>query len=243
MEPSGHRNGPRGSVTASSGRGDFLPAFRFRALAPYYDFTLGLTMPERRFREALLDAAALPPGARALDAGCGTGDLLCRLKRRFPDVSAEGADADPVILELARAKARKHGLEIAFRVADLRAAPYPDAAFDAVFCTLVFHLLAPEDKPAALRELWRVLKPGGAAYVSDFGRSPGRFFNPANWALRGFYSLRTTGEMFAGKFPELAAASPFGSAEETGAYRTLYGRLALWRLKKREEKTAIKRSG
>jgi ubiquinone/menaquinone biosynthesis C-methylase UbiE len=53
--------------------GGYLPALRFRSLTRFFDPLVGLAMPERRFKEAVIEQAAPRPGQRVLDIGCGTG--------------------------------------------------------------------------------------------------------------------------------------------------------------------------
>ena len=60
--------------------GDFIPALRFGALTRFYDPVVRLTTRERRVKQALVEAAAVPAGATVLDLGCGTGTMTVWLK-------------------------------------------------------------------------------------------------------------------------------------------------------------------
>jgi ubiquinone/menaquinone biosynthesis C-methylase UbiE len=122
----------------------------------------------------LVDLADLRPGERVLDVGCGTG-VVARLaaERVGPDGSVAGADPSPGMLEVAREAAQTAAIPISWYETSAEAMPLPDAAFDVVFCQVALQFVA--DKPAALREMRRVLAPGGRVYVST--PSPGPFFD------------------------------------------------------------------
>ena len=99
----------------------------------------------------------LPNGAKLLDVGCGTGNLLRRLGSRFVC-----AGCDPAEEMLQRARARNPGVEL--KVAPAEKLPFEDDHFDVVLCIEVMRYLA--DPRTALRELARVLRPGGLALVT-----------------------------------------------------------------------------
>ncbi|GAB4325863.1 MAG: methyltransferase domain-containing protein [Dehalococcoidia bacterium] len=122
----------------------------------------------------------LRPGMRVLDAGCGPGTITTGLARIVAPGEVIGIDAAEAVLDDARAHARRSGVQnVRFERANVYELPYDDATFDAAFAHQVLqHLSRPVD---ALREMKRVLRPGGLAGVrdSDYGtmtwwpRSPG----------------------------------------------------------------------
>ena len=139
--------------------------------ARYYDLlawvlTLGC---ERAFRERLVELARLEPGEMVLDVGCGTGTLAVAAKRR---VSASGAvyaiDASPEMIERAKRKSVKAGMDVVFQTAVVEALPFPDASFDAVLSTLRLHHLPRPAREQCAREMHRVLKPRGRVLAVDF---------------------------------------------------------------------------
>jgi SAM-dependent methyltransferase len=105
-------------------------------------------------------AARLPPGpARILDAGCGTGGLIRRLAPRRPKWQWTGVDVSPLACELARERGATDVYE-----ASVTALPFRDGEFAAVVSAdVLYHL---EDDEAALREMARVLRPGGIAVIN-----------------------------------------------------------------------------
>lgn len=117
-----------------------------------------LTLP---LAGAVLDAARVAPGTRLLDAGCGAGLLLVLARLREARVS--GLDASAALLAIARERLPEADL----REGDLESLPFPDAGFDAV--TAVNSVFYASDMPTAMRELVRVVRPGGRVVVSAWG--------------------------------------------------------------------------
>jgi len=110
---------------------------------------------------AALDAARVTRGTRLLDAGCGAGLVALLATLRGATVSA--LDASAALLAIARE--RLPGADV--RAGDLEALPYPDGAFDAVVAVNSVFFAA--DLPAAMRELARVVRPGGRVVVTTWG--------------------------------------------------------------------------
>ncbi|MFC8921836.1 class I SAM-dependent methyltransferase [Cellulosimicrobium sp. NPDC057127] len=111
-------------------------------------------------RPAMIELAGDVRGRRILDAGCGSGPLTAALRDRGAVMT--GFDGSPAMVELAR---RRLGEDVPLHVADLaQPLPFADGAFDDVVASLVLHYL--EDWTAPLRELRRVLAPGGRLIMS-----------------------------------------------------------------------------
>jgi ubiquinone/menaquinone biosynthesis C-methylase UbiE len=122
---------------------------------PYFD---SFTYSRLKLEQVLVrHLDGLPDGARLLDVGCGTGDLLRRLGGRF-----ECAGCDPAGEMLEHARAANPAVELA--VAPAEALPFEDGRFDVALLIEVVRYL--DDPRPALRELTRVLRPGGLALVT-----------------------------------------------------------------------------
>jgi SAM-dependent methyltransferase len=121
----------------------------------------------RALHARLLDRVgrlALPPGARLLDAGCGTGGLLARLAAMRPDLDLQGLEYDAEAAGLARGKLL--GRDPArLQVGSVNAMPYPDQQFDVIVSADVLSHAA-VDETSALNEFHRCLKPGGTLLLN-----------------------------------------------------------------------------
>jgi SAM-dependent methyltransferase len=155
-------------ITVSESRRPFVPGMGVDWLLPIYDpFTrlLGLDVARRD----LLLQADLRSGHRILDVGCGTGALTVLAKRLFPQIEVFGLDPDAKALARAARKARRAGANIRFDRGFADALDYPDASFDRVFSSFMFHHLERHEKERMLGEIRRVLRPGGTLHLLDFG--------------------------------------------------------------------------
>lgn len=108
-----------------------------------------------------LDAVFAAQAPAVLDAGCGTGGLILRLRAARPAWRYAGIDFMPLACELAR---RRCGAEVEVREASVTALPFADGSFDAVVSADV---ICQVDNPgAAVAEFFRVLRPGGRVVVN-----------------------------------------------------------------------------
>lgn len=151
----------------------------FDRIAPTYDFlnhvlSLGQDFAWRRKVAELLDDRK---GLRVADLATGTGDLLIALLRHRQDLAgAAGLDISEPMLNVCRQKLRRGGFadRVTLYCADVAASPFADGAFDAV--TMGFGIRNTPDVRATLREILRILKPGGAALILEFSLPRNRVF-------------------------------------------------------------------
>ncbi|MEO0758632.1 MAG: class I SAM-dependent methyltransferase [Cyanobacteria bacterium J06648_16] len=136
----------------------------FNRWAPFYDSPL-TTVFYQAVHTRLIESITLPPHANVLDLGCGTGKLLRRLLKERPDLTATGIDFSAEMLTQAQ-RQNPDPERLTYVQGRTEALPLPDAQFDAAFCTISF--LHYPDPVAVLRDVRRVLKPGGQFHLADY---------------------------------------------------------------------------
>lgn len=116
----------------------------------------------------LLRAAALKPGTRVLDVACGTGVVTRAAAEQVgPAGSVTGIDVAPDMIAVAKT-VPAGGAPITWQEADAASLPLPDEFYDVGFCQMGIMFM--EDRAGALRELHRVLTPGGRVVINTPGR-------------------------------------------------------------------------
>jgi ubiquinone/menaquinone biosynthesis C-methylase UbiE len=203
----------------------FLPAAGHDWLLPLYD-PLNRLLGEERIKGPLVEQAALQPGHRILDIGCGTGSVTLLAKHRQPGADVLGLDPDPKALARARAKAERAGLDVHFEQGFASELPFEDASFDRALSSMMLHHLSPEEKAAALRELARVVVPGGSVHVLDFGPARGRL---AKLLAHMIHRADEIAENLADAIPGQLRGAGFDDAAEITFRKTLIGTLCYYR--------------
>ncbi len=159
----------------------------FGRIAPRYDLlnhllSLDVDKMWRRRVAKKYSAILRDSNARVLDLCCGTGDLAFAFRKQAPQgAEITGSDFVPEMLVRARAKAAASGAKVDFVEADALALPFAEESFDLVSCAFGFRNLANYER--GLREIHRVLKPGGSVAILEFAEPPGKLFG----ALYRFY--------------------------------------------------------
>jgi ubiquinone biosynthesis O-methyltransferase len=124
------------------------------------------TITERLERQLILELAGNVAGREILDVGCGDGAFALELAERGAAVT--GIDASSAMIDAARTRARRHNAEIDFQVAQAEQLPFPSEQFDVV--TAITILCFADDPAPVLREIARVLRPGGRLVIGELGR-------------------------------------------------------------------------
>jgi ubiquinone/menaquinone biosynthesis C-methylase UbiE len=158
-------------VGMSESQRAYLPAAGRDLFLPLYDLIAKLLGADTA-RQTLFDLAPFRPGDRVLDIGCGTGTFVTILKQRYPAVEVTGLDPDPKALARAMRKAEQAKVSVYFDKGFADSLEYPAMSFDVVFSSFMFHHLEGVNREKTLREVRRVLKPGGSFYLLDFEASP-----------------------------------------------------------------------
>ncbi|MGH7772501.1 MAG: class I SAM-dependent methyltransferase [Candidatus Binatia bacterium] len=209
-------------------RAEYIPALRYHWLTTFYDPLLRWTLRESTFKRRLVEQARIEGGHRVLDLGCGTGTLTLLIKSHYPKAEVLGLDADPKVLEAARAKSARARLKVGFDHGVAFELPYPDASFDRVISSLFFHHLTHGNKELTLRESFRVLRPGGQLHIADWGKAQNMLMRAAFLLVQMLDGFTTTADNVRGLLPELVQAAGFESVQESARYMTIVGSLSLY---------------
>ena len=192
----------------------------FDSIAPGYDAFNHLTSlgADRRWRKTALREVT---GPRVLDEACGTGDFAIAIARHLADLHRKGAKTEQVpaisvtgvdisegMLEVMRRKVAEAGpgqktVTVSAETGDCCALDYPDASFDTV--TVAFGVRNFEDREKALKEVLRVLRPGGRFVMLELGI-------PRNPVVRAAYKFY---------FTRIMPAVGAGISKDKAAYRYL----------------------
>lgn len=201
----------------------------FSSIATKYDVTnevlsFGI---HRLWRRSAVRLSGAKEGSAVLDCATGTGDLALAFKRKVGTSGrVMGTDFCKEMLDSAPAKAAREGLQVEFQVADAMDLPFADDSFDVA--SIAFGIRNVDDPVKCLKEMGRVVRPGGRVVVLEFGQPTG-FFG----ALFRFYSkvvMPTVGGLITGNraayeyLPRTSAAFPSGDKflalmDQSGAYK------------------------
>jgi len=181
-----HEHGSDGAAVAADGARKQHALELFAGLPRHYDRAGALLSfgQDPRWRAAMVAAVGARPGQRVLDVATGTGMVAAALVRRY-DVEVVGLDQSPQMLAAARARLAREpalGARITLLEGQAERLPFGDGEFDHL--TFTYLLRYVDDPAATLRELARVVAPGGRIASLEFGQ-PG----PEPWrALWGAYT-------------------------------------------------------
>jgi ubiquinone/menaquinone biosynthesis C-methylase UbiE len=202
----------------------FMPAAGRDIFLPLYD-PLTKALGFGRIQAALLQQAALQPDFRVLDVGCGTGTFAVTLKREHPTIDVVALDPDPNALARAQRKARRAGVSIQFDRGFSDALPYENARFDRVFSSMMFHHLRKTERESTLREIRRVLEPGGRLEFLDFATAGSGAHGLLARVLHPQQQLADSADA---RLLELMTRAGFVGATRVGHRDTMFGALAYY---------------
>jgi demethylmenaquinone methyltransferase/2-methoxy-6-polyprenyl-1,4-benzoquinol methylase len=206
----------------------------FDAIAKRYDLTnriisCGVDLHWRRV--AVRHLSGLPAGSVVLDLACGTCDMARVLLRQNGNLRVIGVDLSRSMLGLAAGKMAAGALgrgRVALVNAPAEALPFPDAAFDGAM--IAFGIRNVPDFRAGLREIHRVMRPGGRAVILEFSTPPSRWL----WSLYNYYFfhvLPLVGGLLTGRekayrylthsVSEFPDAAEFAKAVEQAGFRSV----------------------
>jgi ubiquinone/menaquinone biosynthesis C-methylase UbiE len=213
-------------------RTNYIPALRYEWLTGFYDMVMERMMRETEFKQALVHQARVTKDYQVLDLGCGTATLTLLIKQAHPEAKVTGLDGDPKALEIARDKIAKSGLTITLDEGMAFNLPYPDNSFDRVFSGLLFHHLTREDKERTLKEVYRVLRPGGELHVADWGKARNALMRSAFFLVQMLDGFKTTTDNVNGLLPEFFSKAGLKEIKEAARYATMFGTMALYKASK-----------
>ena len=203
----------------------FVPALKYSWLTRFYDPVVAMSTREKVFRGRLLEQAEINPGDRILDLGCGTGTFAVMLKARYPTASVTGLDGDPDILIQAGNKISATGVDVALDESMSYSTPYSGGEFNTVFSSLFFHHLKSVDKVRTIREVYRVLEPGGSFHVCDWGRPSNSVSRVMFLCVQLLDGLEVTRDNIEGRLPSFIKGAGFEEVSQLGHLETVLGTL------------------
>lgn len=210
---------------------NYIPALKYDWLTKVYDPVLQFTMPEKKFKTALIQQMKIKPDDRILDFGCGSLTLSIMASQMYPQTQFFGVDIDEKIISIAKEKLSKVALPIDVQQYDGNRLPYPDNSFDHVMSSLVFHHLTLRQKYFALEEIHRVLKPSGQLHIADFGKPDGAFQRFGFYIVQLLDGFQTTTDNVENLLAK-AIKETFQKAEETAHFKSMVGTVRLIKARK-----------
>jgi len=202
---------------------EFIPALGYDWLTAYYDLAIKLTMPEKKFRNRLIEFINPKDGERILEFGFGTGQNLLIGKLKNMQTDFTGLDIDPKVKKIAAHRLKSKNLDIPLALYDGGRFPFNTNTFDKVYSSLVFHQLGTAVKKHCLKEINRVLKPNSLLIIGDWGKPKSKLQRFLFYFVQLLDGFKTTQENVEGNLPLYIFESGFDNVAEIDHINTKIG--------------------
>ena len=210
----------------------FIPALGYDFLSDYYDLAIKVTMPEKKFRNRLIDFVDPKEKEKILEFGFGTAQNIIILKQRFPNCNIQGVDIDPKIKSIAEYKFKKTGIEAPLFLYDGNKLPFEDNSIDKVYSSLVFHQLDMITKLKCLLEINRILKPNGELIIGDWGKAKTKWMRLFFYLVQLLDGFKTTTDNVNGLMIKYITDAGFKNAREVDYINTSIGTYSYYKAEK-----------
>lgn len=164
----------RGPASVGGGPREFTPALGRAWLTPLYDTAIGLFTRERKWRDAMVRAAALKPGDLVVDVGSGTGSLLRAMIIDCPQADFIGVEPDTDVLAIARKKLGPNAQLVRWHKGFLDSLDLQGKRATKIVSSLVLHQVPVSEKRAILEQMHALLSLGGSVVIADYMRQESR---------------------------------------------------------------------
>ena len=209
---------------------NYIPALKFNWLTKIYDWLISTFMPEKQFKMALINNAAIQNNFNVLDFGIGTATLSIMAFNNNSQANYQGIDIDDKILSIAKQRIQKNNLPIKLVKYNGGMLPFANESIDRVISSLVIHHLTDEQKLEAFKEFKRVLKPNGELHIADWGK-PSNFFMRCCFHLVQFLDgYNTTTSSVNGKLPTIIKNAAFNQVAITHNFNTVLGTVQIFKV-------------
>jgi len=210
-------------VLVNSNKKEFIPALGYNWLTNFYDLIIKLTMPEKKFRQKIIQFLNPKDDEQILEFGFGTAQNLILAYQKNKKTNYVGLDIDPKVKKIAKHKLESENIKIPLVLYDGEAFPFKSNTFNKIFSSLVFHQLDTETKKHCLKEIFRVLTPNGELIIGDWGKPKSKLQRFLFYFVQLLDGFKTTQENVAGKLPIFMAESGFNNVAEIDYIKTKIG--------------------
>lgn len=211
----------------------YTPALGYDFLTTYYDLAIKISMPEKKFREILINEINPKNEEKILEFGYGTGQNLILAHNKNPKSKLIGLDIDPKIKAIAEYNLNKNNISLSLDLYNGGRFPYSDESFDKIYSCLVFHQLDTEVKVQCLNEIRRVLKPNGEIIIADWGKAQNPWMRFAFGLVQLLDGFKTTNDNVKGKMPDIITLSGFNNVEVIRSINTAIGTFSYFKADKK----------